>query len=210
MTLIGGSSGRSVARAVTLAASVCISALVMASLPMPPASGAPAAPTSTTMADTKPDPAASGVPVSATTTLPAWDATPKDDAAPGSAPTPPPPPTAEPAVESTSGGFDPAKSVLIEAETTETKAVYGNADGSRTAKISIEPVRFKDSAGKWTDFDLSVVTRPDGSLGAKAAPKAATAGPQGEWLPGHRRDQGGARRPAPSRSGPSGCRGRAA
>ncbi len=173
MTLIGGSSGRSVGRAVTLAASVCISALVMASLPMPPASGAPAAPTSTTMAATEPDSAGSGVPVSPTTTVPPWDATPKDEPAPGSAPTPPPPPSAEPAAESAPAGFDPAKSVLIDAETTETKAVYGNPDGSRTAKISTSPVRFKDSIGKWTDYDLSVVTRPDGSLGAKAAPKAA-------------------------------------
>lgn len=36
------------------------------------------------------------------------------------------------------------------------------------------PQRFKDGSGKWVDYDLSIVSRSDGSLGAKAAPQAAT------------------------------------
>jgi YD repeat-containing protein len=64
--------------------------------------------------------------------------------------------------------------VAIDAETTPTKAVFANPDGTKTAKISQAPVRFKDGAGKWVDFDLGLVSRPDGRLGAKAAPQAAT------------------------------------
>lgn len=150
---------------------VCLG-LVLASAPVAPAS----AQTSTASTTPAPTPASTAAAAAAgpTTTLPPWDATPKDKPAPGSAPAPSGRPTAKAAPVSTVAGFDPANSTLIEAETTPTRGVYANPDGTRTHKISTSPVRFKDGAGKWTDFDLSLVARPDGSLGAKAAPNAAT------------------------------------
>lgn len=162
---------------------VCLG-LVLASAPMAPASAqtSPASTTATTPT-TPQTPASTAAAAAAgpTTTVPPWDATPKEKPAPGSAPTPPTPPTAAKAAPvSTAPGFDPVKSTLIESETTPTRGVYANPDGTRTHKISTSPVRFKDGAGKWTDFDLSLVARPDGTLGAKAAPNAATLAKQAD------------------------------
>ena len=167
-TLMAG--GRVVAMAGVMTVALAVGSL---------ASVAQAVPTSTTTT-AKPGPTAPGSsspapPASPPTTVPPWDATPTGAPTPGTAPAPPPAPGA-PTSPATSGasGFDAASSVPIDAETTPTKVVYANPDGTKTAKISQAPVRFKDSAGKWTDFDLSLVARPDGSLGAKAAPQAAT------------------------------------
>lgn len=73
--------------------------------------------------------------------------------------------------------FDPARSKMLDAETTPTKAVYANPDGTRTALVSQIPVRFRDQAGAWRDIDASVIAAPGGGLQAKAAPGAATLGP---------------------------------
>ncbi len=181
MTFLSRARGRSRAATLSLTASVAMSATLMAALPGLPASAAQATtttvkPASTTPVDPSPATTVAGTPTppSPTTTIAPWDPTPKGPSTPGTAPIPPAPPTATKPAASASPGFDPAKSVLIEAETTPTKAVYANPDGTRTAKISTAAARFKDSAGKWADFDLSLITRPDGSLGAKAAPNAAT------------------------------------
>lgn len=105
---------------------------------------------------------------------------------------PPPPPRVEiPAGDSTGApphpaqrsseppaprsSFDPARSRVLDAETTPTKLVYANPDGSRTAVLSQAPVRFKDPAGAWRDIDTSVVAS-GGGLAAKSAPDAATLG----------------------------------
>lgn len=135
------------------------------------AAGAAQTPTSTT---SKPGPATPGQPTIPTTTIPPWDATPTNATTAGTPPTPPQGPGAASKAGPTTAGFDPAASVPIDAETTPTKLVYANPDGTKTAKISLAPVRFRDGAGMWTDFDLTLVPRPDGSLGAKAAPDAAT------------------------------------
>ena len=60
--------------------------------------------------------------------------------------TPPPPVAATKAT-----GFAEGTSKVVEAETTPTKLVYDNPGGSRTAKISVVPQRFKDGSGKWVD-----------------------------------------------------------
>lgn len=72
--------------------------------------------------------------------------------------------------------FDAARSTPVDAETTPTRRIYANPDGSRTAVIDEKPVRFKDPAGAWQDFDLTLVPGPDGALVAKAAPSAARLG----------------------------------
>lgn len=144
-----------------LAAAICISALVTSPLPGIPASAqtSPSAPpVSVGVID---DPSASP-----TTTVPPWDATPEDPST--AIPAPPPQDPSRPK------GFDEKASKVVAAETTPTKLVYDNPDGSRTAKLSIAPQRFKDGSGKWVDYDLNIVARSDGSLGAKAAPAAAT------------------------------------
>ena len=120
-------------RASVLAVVLSVAA-VLASAPAVPAS-AQTSPTSTTTT-MKSGSAPAAVSTSPTTTVPPWDAAPKEKSEPGSAPTPPVSPTAKPAPASAPTGFDPGKSVLIEAETTPTKAVYENADGTKTAKIS--------------------------------------------------------------------------
>jgi hypothetical protein len=73
----------------------------------------------------------------------------------------------------TRNSFDPARSKVLGAETTPTKLVYANPDGSHTAFISEAPVRFKDLGGAWRDLDLSLAPSA-GGFTAKAAPNAAT------------------------------------
>ena len=69
--------------------------------------------------------------------------------------------------------YDPARSVTVDAETTPTKKVVTNPDGSRTEISSAAPVRFQDATG-WHDIDLTLVPGPGGALGAKSAQGAAT------------------------------------
>ncbi len=153
---------RTKSRALGLAAAACIAALVSSGLPGLPASAQSAAPPAPApQAPASPDPS-----LSPTTTVPPWDATPKD--ASKVVPAPPPADPSKPK------GFDEKASTVVAAETTPTKLVYANPDGSRTAKLSTVPQRFKDGSGKWVDYDLSIVSRADGSVGAKAAPQAAT------------------------------------
>lgn len=73
-------------------------------------------------------------------------------------------------------GHDPARSTTIDAETTPTKRVTANPDGSRTLFESASPVRFKDPAGAWRDIDTALVAAADGSLSAKSSPVAARLG----------------------------------
>jgi RHS repeat-associated protein len=70
--------------------------------------------------------------------------------------------------------FDPARSTPLDAESTATKRVWANPDGSHTMELSTGPKWFKDANGAVRELDLTVVTRPDGTKGAKAAPGAAT------------------------------------
>jgi hypothetical protein len=74
--------------------------------------------------------------------------------------------------------FDPARSKPVDAETTPTRRVWVNSDGTKTAEFATRPKWFKDPAGVWRDIDLSVVTRADGRMGAKAAgASSGTLGP---------------------------------
>lgn len=73
--------------------------------------------------------------------------------------------------------FDPARSTLVDAETTPTQKVFANSDGTRTAQISPRPVRFRDASGAWREIDLAVTAAPDGTLGPKAAPSGARLAP---------------------------------
>jgi RHS repeat-associated protein len=75
--------------------------------------------------------------------------------------------------------FDPAKSKVLDDETTPTKKVFASPDGSRTAELSSGPVRFKDATG-WHDIDLSLVPAVDGTLIAKSAPGTARLGARGD------------------------------
>ena len=65
--------------------------------------------------------------------------------------------------------FDPARSKVLDAETTPTKKVFTNSDGTRTVQLSPHPVRFLNPAGTWQDIDVNVAAAPDGTLGPKAA-----------------------------------------
>lgn len=68
--------------------------------------------------------------------------------------------------------FDPARSTVVEDQTTATKKVFRNQDGSYTAQLSPMPARFKDREGRWVEIDLALTARPDGSLAPRAAEKA--------------------------------------
>jgi len=59
--------------------------------------------------------------------------------------------------------FDPATSVRDEALTTDRAEVFRNADGTKTAAISVLPKRAKDASGKWADIDLDLVPAADGA-----------------------------------------------
>ncbi|MGI8685143.1 MAG: DNRLRE domain-containing protein [Acidimicrobiales bacterium] len=72
--------------------------------------------------------------------------------------------------------FDPARSTPVDADTTPTRRVYENPDGSHTAQLQTRPVRYQDTTGTWRDFDVTPVAAPDGSLAAKSAPRAAKLG----------------------------------
>jgi len=90
----------------------------------------------------------------------------------------PPVGTGPKAVES---AFDPARSVLVEDETTPTKAVYSNPGGSKTAMLTQTPKRFRDPAtGKWREIDTALQPGPGGLLSAKSAPKAPRLAPSAE------------------------------
>ncbi|MCA1846016.1 MAG: hypothetical protein LC792_23055, partial [Actinobacteria bacterium] len=70
--------------------------------------------------------------------------------------------------------FEPAHSTVLDAETTPTKKVFANPDGSRTAEITNRPTRFRDVSGAWRDIDVTLTKAGDGSqLVAVAAPSAA-------------------------------------
>ena len=76
-------------------------------------------------------------------------------------------------------GFDPARSTFIEAETTPTRRVASNPDGSKTLLLSAAPVRFKDNSGVWRDIDLSLVPGAGGALAAKSSAVPARLGAKG-------------------------------
>ncbi len=91
--------------------------------------------------------------------------------------TSPPPDPSEPegTFHGTKGAsFDPARSTVVDAETTPTKKVFANPDGTRTVQLDQAPVRHRDPAtGKWADIDLRLVAGADGKLGAASAPKGS-------------------------------------
>jgi RHS repeat-associated protein len=68
-------------------------------------------------------------------------------------------------------GFDPQRSRIVGSLTNPQRQVFENPDGSRTAKLSSGPVRFRDAQGAWTDIDLSLRPSGDGFLRPKAAPR---------------------------------------
>ncbi|MGH9154047.1 MAG: hypothetical protein ACRD03_17050, partial [Acidimicrobiales bacterium] len=72
--------------------------------------------------------------------------------------------------------FDPARSTPIDSETTPTRRVWANPDGTRTLQAHTRPVRYQDGSGAWRDFDLTPVPAPDGTLRARSAPAAARLG----------------------------------
>jgi RHS repeat-associated protein len=65
--------------------------------------------------------------------------------------------------------FDKGRSTPVDAETTSTRKVFANPDGTRTAELATHPVRFKDPAGAWADIDLALAVGPDGTSAPKAA-----------------------------------------
>ena len=71
--------------------------------------------------------------------------------------------------------FDPARSVIVDAETTPTRLVYQDPSGSDTAVINQQPVRFERD-GAWVDIDSTLVAGPDETLVARAAPTGARLG----------------------------------
>lgn len=70
-------------------------------------------------------------------------------------------------------GFDPATSTVVEEQTTATRKVFRNSDGSYTARLNAQPARFHGDDGKWVENDLTLVAGPDQALHAKAASKSA-------------------------------------
>lgn len=60
------------------------------------------------------------------------------------------------------GSFDPKKSRKLDELTDERTEVFENADGSQTAALASEPIRFKDAAGEWHDYDFSLKPAKDG------------------------------------------------
>lgn len=65
--------------------------------------------------------------------------------------------------------FDPTKADMVESLTTPTRQVYENPDGSRTAVMSPEPVRYEED-GDWVEIDLSLEETLEGDLAPVAAP----------------------------------------
>ncbi len=85
----------------------------------------------------------------------------------------PPPPSAEELERSSAEGlqagaegFDPEASVRVDELTSPVREVFENPDGSRTAVMDAAPVRFRDAAGTWRDYDLDAVVR-DGRFEAE-------------------------------------------
>ncbi|MGH9223932.1 MAG: DNRLRE domain-containing protein [Acidimicrobiales bacterium] len=117
---------------------------------------------------------------------------------------------AKAAQQPTASAFDPARSTILDAETTETRKVFRNpSDGSTTALISMLPARFKDSSGKWVENDLSLVPAADGSLKAKAAKDSTTVGASAGQAAAKVDTQAGvitARHPGASESKPNAAR----
>lgn len=69
--------------------------------------------------------------------------------------------------------FDPQVSVLDDDATTETRAIYDNVDGTRTAVLSPAPVRYRED-GEWHEIDLSLIEGGDGDLLPTASPAEVT------------------------------------
>ncbi|GAA3637568.1 hypothetical protein GCM10023079_29620 [Streptomyces chitinivorans] len=67
-------------------------------------------------------------------------------------------------------------------ERTETSTTWVNKDGSLTTELSAGPVRFQRD-GEWTDVDVDLVRRPDGSVGAAAHPAGLSLAGKGGALP---------------------------
>ena len=88
----------------------------------------------------------------------------------------PPSPDGPPVDAPSRDDFDPAKATPVDEETTPTRKVYENPDGSHTALVTEAPARFRGEDGGWVDFDLTLIPAADDSLAAKAAPGAATLG----------------------------------
>ncbi|MEV4314900.1 hypothetical protein [Actinocrispum sp. NPDC049592] len=61
------------------------------------------------------------------------------------------------------------KSVRVLSQTDESTEVRANPNGSMTMTVHRQPVRVKQS-GKWAPVDLTLVRRPDGTVGPKVAP----------------------------------------
>ena len=103
--------------------------------------------------------------------------TPRLDVPPGDAANPPPHPSDLERQRPAPDSFDPARSTVVDAETTPTKKVYKNPDGSFTGLLHARPVRYQDDAGVWKDLDLALVRAADGRLRAKSAPSGAHLSP---------------------------------
>lgn len=69
--------------------------------------------------------------------------------------------------------FDPSRSTVENSETTETKRVWKNADGTQTVEVSTAPARYRDAKGNWVEFDLTLVPLADGRVAPKAAKNGA-------------------------------------
>ncbi|MFE9588229.1 DNRLRE domain-containing protein [Streptomyces microflavus] len=64
------------------------------------------------------------------------------------------------------------KPVEALSERSETSMTWANKDGSLTTELTAGPARYEDeTTGEWTDVDLDLVTRPDGSVEPAAHPR---------------------------------------
>ncbi|WTW94975.1 DUF6531 domain-containing protein [Streptomycetaceae bacterium NBC_01309] len=81
---------------------------------------------------------------------------------------------------SASSSYDPATSAEVVAERGERTQVFDNADGSRTLRVSEEPVNFRTQEGRWEPIDTTLVTAPASSARVGVA-SADQGGVQGGW-----------------------------
>ncbi|MDG4864809.1 hypothetical protein P8605_42340, partial [Streptomyces sp. T-3] len=57
---------------------------------------------------------------------------------------------------------------------TETRTVWANPDGTLTEEQAAGPVRYRAADGSWTDVDINLAKKADGSIEAKAHPLGLT------------------------------------
>ncbi|MCB1031305.1 MAG: DNRLRE domain-containing protein, partial [Acidimicrobiales bacterium] len=70
-------------------------------------------------------------------------------------------------------GYEEGRSGEDVKKTSATERVWENPDGTSTLELSSRPVRFRDRAGRWQDFDTDLVAVKGGGFQAKALPEGS-------------------------------------